>query len=50
MKFKHIVIFTIKEFNNNKEKEGYFPQDGVVINVFVTAMSDMNAVAVGYTE
>ncbi|WP_265459378.1 hypothetical protein [Enterococcus sp. HY326] len=47
MKFKHIVIFSVKDFNANTEKEGYFPQDGVVINVFLRS-SGTNAVAVGF--
>ncbi|GAA2915456.1 hypothetical protein ACWOCJ_13300 [Enterococcus pseudoavium] len=48
MKFKHIVIFTIKEYNKNKEKEGYLPQDGTVINAFFNGISGLNSVAVGY--
>ncbi|GCF92983.1 hypothetical protein NRIC_08740 [Enterococcus florum] len=50
MQFKHILLFSIKDFNNNKEKDGYFPHDGTVINVVVNAMSGLNAVAVGFTN
>lgn len=28
MKFEHIVLFSIKDFNDNKEKDGYFPKEG----------------------
>lgn len=49
MTFKQIVIFTMKEFNGNKEKDGRFPQEGSVINVFVSSIG-MNSVAVGYAK
>ena len=32
MDFKCIVIFTVKDYNKNKEKDGYLPQNGTVIN------------------
>ncbi|MGM0216809.1 hypothetical protein [Enterococcus sp. AZ109] len=50
MSFKHIVIYSIREFNKNKEKEGYFPQDGVVINVFAPDLLSGNYVAVGFSK
>ena len=47
MVFKQIIIFTIKEYNNNSSKNEYYPQQGIIINVFVNALG-MNAVAVGF--
>lgn len=47
MKFNYIVIFTIKEFNKNKERDGYIPRNGTVINAFVGA-NGLNCVAVGF--
>lgn len=49
MTFKQIIIFTIKEFNKNKEKDGYLPQNGTVINVFVSS-NGLNSVAVGFVK
>jgi len=48
LKFKHIVVYTLKEFNKNKEKDGYLPQDGSVINVFLSGSTLANSVAVGF--
>lgn len=47
MAFKQIIIFPIKEYNNNSSKNGYYPQKGTIINVFVNSLG-MNAVAVGF--
>lgn len=47
MKFKRIVVFSVKDFNKNKEKDGYLPQDGTIINAFVGS-TGLNCVAVGY--
>ena len=49
MKFKCIVIFTVKDYNKNKEKDGYLPQNGTVINAFVGS-NGMNCLAVGYVK
>lgn len=49
MQFKHIEVFTVKEYNQNREHKGYLPQEGVVINVF-QGMSGFNCVAVGYEK
>lgn len=48
MKFEHIVLFSIKDFNNNKEKDGYCPKDGEVINAYFDAVWGRNVIAVGY--
>ncbi|MBO1307177.1 hypothetical protein JZO70_13450 [Enterococcus sp. 669A] len=50
MKFKHIVLYTIREFNKNKEKEGYLPQDGTVINVVMPDIIAGSYVAVGFEK
>lgn len=47
MKFKCILVFSVKDFNKNKEKDGYLPQNGTVINAFVGS-NGVNCVAVGY--
>lgn len=47
VKFKRVVVFTVKEFNKNKEKDGYLPQNGTVINAFVGS-NGLNCLAVGY--
>ncbi|MGG5371259.1 hypothetical protein [Enterococcus sp. AZ196] len=49
MNFKQIVVFSIKDYNKNKEKDGYFPQDGTIINAFV-GFNGLNCVAVGYVK
>ncbi|MDT2822588.1 hypothetical protein P7H74_12620 [Enterococcus devriesei] len=49
MTFKHIIVFTVKEFNKNTEKDGYLPQNGVVINAFVNS-TGFNSVTVGYEK
>lgn len=49
MTFKQIIIFTIKEFNKNKEKDGYLPQNGTIINAFVSS-NGLNSVAVGFVK
>ncbi|MGM0113364.1 hypothetical protein IGI52_003736 [Enterococcus sp. DIV0187] len=48
MRFKKIVIFSIREFNDNKEKDGVLPQDGIVINTMVNASTFTTHVSVGY--
>ena len=47
MKFKRVLVFTVKEFNKNKEKDCYLPQNGTVINAFVGS-NGLNCLAVGY--
>lgn len=49
MKFKCVIVFTVKDFNKNKEKDGYLPQNGTVINAFV-GFNGMNCIAVGYEK
>lgn len=50
MKFKYIVIYSIRDFNKNKEKDGHFPHDGVVINTMINATTGTNAVSVGFVK
>lgn len=50
MQFKEIVVFSLKDYSNNKEKEGYFPQDGDVINVFFHHNLMTEFVAVGFSK
>ncbi|GCF92534.1 hypothetical protein NRIC_04250 [Enterococcus florum] len=48
MKFKLIIIYSIRDYNKNKEKDGHFPHDGVVINALINANNGTNCVAVGF--
>ncbi|WP_314060944.1 hypothetical protein [uncultured Vagococcus sp.] len=48
MKFKHVILFSVSEFNKNKAKQGYFPQDGTVINAMINATTLTNYIAVGF--
>lgn len=50
MKFKAVVLFSLKEFNDNQEKKGYRPQDGDVINVFFHNHFLLEMVAVGFSQ
>lgn len=50
MTFKKIIIFTVQEFNDNQEKEGYLPQSGVVINTMMLANPSTVYVSVGYSK
>lgn len=50
MKFNYIVIYSIKDFNKNKEKDGHLPHDGVVINTMISATTGLNCVAVGFEK
>ena len=50
MQFDYIVLYSLKEFNSNKEKEGYFPKDGHVINVFLSSNTGTNRDAVGFKK
>ncbi|OTN77241.1 hypothetical protein A5886_002338 [Enterococcus sp. 8G7_MSG3316] len=50
MTYRHIEIFTISQYNKNKEKKGYFPQSGVVINVFFEPNFSTQHVAVGFNK
>lgn len=50
MKFKYIVVYSIRDFNKNKEKDGRFPHDGVVINTMINATTGTNGVAVGFEK
>lgn len=49
MNFKKVVFFLIKNFNKNKEKDGYLPQNGTVINAFVGS-NGLNCIALGYVR
>ncbi|MBP1040926.1 hypothetical protein I6N95_07910 [Vagococcus sp. BWB3-3] len=48
MTFKKVIIFSLKEFNDNKPNDGYSPQNGHVINVFFSANRLTECVAVGF--
>ncbi|MEO1771905.1 MULTISPECIES: hypothetical protein [Enterococcus] len=50
MKFTYIVIYSIRDFNKNKERDGHFPHDGVVINAMINANTALNCVAVGFEK
>lgn len=50
MTFKKIVLFTLKEYNENTPKEECFPQEGHVINVLLGSPSLMQLVAVGFAK
>ncbi|MDO1604865.1 hypothetical protein Q2T76_02215 [Lactobacillus sp. YT155] len=48
MKFTKIVLYTIKEFNKNKEKDGCLPHEGEVISIAPNNGLTNNYVAVGF--
>ena len=49
LQFKKIIFVSGKNFNENKPVDGYYPQDGIVINCFVNHNSLTNHVAVGFS-
>ena len=50
MQFKEIMLFSLNDYNDNKEKKGYFPQEGFVINVFFHNNHMVEMVAVGFLK
>lgn len=50
MKFKKIIFVSVKDFNNNKAVDGYYPQDGHVINGFFHINRLSEFVAIGFEK
>lgn len=48
MTVKHVILFSVLDFNKNKAKQGCFPQDGTVINTMINATILTDYIAVGF--
>lgn len=47
MQFKKIITVSVEDYNNNTPVDGYLPQKGVVINVYIDQNRMTEYVALG---